>query len=312
MSTFIKFPEITNHYQAKFIQKTLEQFPALKDEPYIVTEKLHGSNLQIYFEPGKVLYRVGSRRRFLDENSKFYNVWDALTRVGHVLSEGKYWVRHNQKSLRLFGELYGGNVQSGINYGPEQNVRFFAAMVDDHMISTAKLLCLDIPHLLTHLVPTLDRPETLESALAFDIDRPSELTPADHEGPNLIEGVVIQPYRKVYRLDSGRSFILKKKNPEFLVKKEKKARAPMESAIVELRVEFLDYITEARIDSIISQNGPFTELPQLGKYIVLTLNDAKKDFLRSHTSAAAGLDRKTLKYVFNVGGLIANMLKARL
>lgn len=313
MSTFVKFPSITNHYQALFIQKMLEFHPGLENERFVVTEKLHGANLQIYFELGKALYRVGSRNRFLETNSKFYNVWNALTRVEEVLASAKCWTDWSMKTLRLFGELHGGNVQAGINYGPEQNIRFFAAMIDDCLISPEELLGMRIRGLRQNFAPILSTSETLESALALNIDRDSVLTPAGHEGPNLIEGVVIQPYSNVYRLPCGTSFVLKKKNDQFLVSQKKpRSRTPMESAIVELRVSFLDYITEARVDSIISQAGPFTDITQLGAYIVATLNDAKADFTGEYDEALQPLDKKTLKYIFNVGGLIANMLKARL
>lgn len=311
MSAFVKFPSITNHYQAKFIQKTLEFHPGLKDETYIVTEKLHGANLQVYFEPGK-LYRVGSRNRFLEPHSKFYNVWGALIRIGHVLSEGKHWAYRNQKSLRLFGELYGGNIQQDINYGPEQNIRFFAAMIDDQLIAPGTLLSLEIASLRQNFVPIIGLAMTWEGAMNCDIDRCSLLTPTDHEGPNLIEGVVIQPFRQVYTMPSGASLLIKKKNPEFLARKKKKSYTPMESAIVELHTDFLGYVTEARIDSIISQEGPFTEFLQLGTYIRLVLADARADFHVDHIEDLQFMDKKTLKYIYNVGGTIANMLKARL
>lgn len=312
MSTsFIRFPSITNHYQSKFIQKMLEFHPGLQNERFLVTEKLHGANLQIYFEPGQP-YRVGSRNQWLDSNSKFFNVWNALDRVSPVLTSAWDWAYREQKSLRLFEELYGGNIQDGTDYGPEQNIRFFAAMIDDRLISPDALLSLGITSLLRNFVPILSTSMTWKTAMDFDIDRDSILTPDDHEGPNLIEGVVIQPYNHVYRLPCGSSFVLKRKNPEFLThKKPAKAKIAMGLAIVELRVEFLDYITEARVDSIISQNGPFTEIQQLGTYIVLVLNDAKRDFALNHVAMDI-LDKKARKYIFNVGGIIANMLKTRL
>lgn len=311
--SFIKFPKITNHYQDKFIQKSMEVHPGLKDERFIVTEKLHGCNLQVYFEPGEA-YRVASRNRFLDEGCKFYNVWGALDKMTQVLFEAKHWAWRAQKSLRLFGELHGGSVQQGVNYGSEQNILFFAAMVDDVLISPEELLALDIPHLLHNFVPVLyvsrHSWENLDTVLDFDIERNSALTPGSHGGPNLIEGVVIQPYSKVYILPCGTVFILKKKNERFLTsQKSPKHYVPVDVTVANLRAEFLLCITEARVDSIISQEGPITDIKQLGHYIVLILNDAKTDFYLEHRDL---LDKKAQKYIFNVGGLIANMLKARL
>jgi len=58
--TFKKWPKIQNSYQQKFIDVFLAEFPKLEDETFVVTEKLHGRNVQIYFEPNKP-WKVGKR-----------------------------------------------------------------------------------------------------------------------------------------------------------------------------------------------------------------------------------------------------------
>ena len=42
---FKKFPSIENHYQQKNIDYWLRLYPELKDEDYVITEKLDGANL---------------------------------------------------------------------------------------------------------------------------------------------------------------------------------------------------------------------------------------------------------------------------
>ena len=48
---FQKFFSIENHYRNKEIAKWLEIYPELKNEKFVLTEKIHGSNIQLYFSP---------------------------------------------------------------------------------------------------------------------------------------------------------------------------------------------------------------------------------------------------------------------
>lgn len=74
--------------------------------------------------------------------------------------------------------------------------------------------------------------------------------------------------------------------------------------------EFKSYITENRLLSVFSKEGQIQSPKEIGKYIKLLLTDAQDDFLKDND--ISHLDKQQQKDVFNVGSLIANMLKSYL
>ena len=59
---FYKYSSIENSYQSQYIDKIKEQ--GFGDISYCVTEKIHGSNTQVYFDGVSFLY--GSRNHYLE------------------------------------------------------------------------------------------------------------------------------------------------------------------------------------------------------------------------------------------------------
>ena len=307
---FIRWPSIENSYRKKFIQKAVEEFPELVVCEYEVTEKLHGTNVQFYFEPGKEM-KVASRNRYLEPSSKFYNIWDILPEYQRVWDEAQFDVDRHKHSIRIFGELYGQGVQTGVDYKPGKKLRFFGMMIADSLVSPS---CLGIFAALWKvedlLVPRVCLIKGLEVALNIDTNFPSLINPI--EG-NICEGVVIQPYSKVYRLSSGSTFLLKKKNKAFKEKqKARRSPAPVDSEVMRLRGLFELYITENRLHSVFSKEGCIQEPGQIGDYIRLTIADATTDFVKDYENDWTSLNKSQRGQVTKVGATVASMLKGYL
>jgi hypothetical protein len=164
------------------------------------------------------------------------------------------------------------------------------------------------------IVPVVAVVEGLQAALEFDIEFDSQLSPEGTGlGTNICEGVVIAPYRKIYRNAGGHTFLLKRKNEAFKEKqKVKRPPEPEDSEVARLNAEFRTYITDMRLQAVFSKEGEIERPDQIGDFIRLVLADAKEDFLQDNQEAVDALDRAKQKRVFNIGSMIANLLKARL
>jgi len=302
---FVRWPSIENSYREQFIDRALEQYPELADEIYVVTEKLHGANVQLAFSLDGKLY-VGSRNRFLDREDKFYGVWDVIdAQCGGVIDLFAQQVKKHGHSFRLFGELYGGGIQKGVRYQEEHRIAFFGAMRDDALRPYFELENTARWYFDGMLAPRVAVVEGLNTALEYGAEFDSKILGI---GDNICEGIVIQPYRKVYTLANGSTFILKKKNEAFkqAPREKRPSRAPEE--IQSLGRAFHSYITDARLQGIFSKYGLIKEPKQIGQYIGYMLQDAKHDFLKDYPRAA-DLTKGEQRIVFSVGSVIANMLK---
>lgn len=304
---FIRWPSIENSYREKFIQKAVEEFPELAACEYEITEKLHGTNVQFHFEPGKEM-RVASRNRYLEPGSKFYDIWGILSEYRRMWDELQgVTVRHNV-SVRLFGELYGQGVQKDVDYKPGKKISFFGIMMDNMLISPSWLrAAAEFAQVENLLVPRVKLIKGLEAALDVDTNFLSMINPI--EG-NICEGVVIQPYSKVYRLADGSTFLLKKKNEAFKEKqKVRKPLVPVDSEVMRLHTIFKNYITENRLNNVFSNWGCIERPEQIGEYIRLVIMDATVEFAKDYDIAWWALGKKQRGQVTKVGAIVAGMLK---
>ena len=308
---FIKWPSIENSYRTKFIQKAVEEHPDLATCTYEITEKLHGANVQFHFEPGEEM-RVATRSRYLEPGSKFYDIWNILPKYQQVWDEILDWVDCYTVSIRLFGELYGQGIQKGVYYKPRKKIGFFGVMVDSNLLYPSWLrgFAINRGGLEDSLVPRVDLVDGLEAALAVGTNFPTTINPI--EG-NICEGVVIQPYHKVYRLSNGSTFLLKKKNEAFKEKqKARKPPIPVDSETLRLHAMFETYITGNRLNNVFSNWGCIEEPQQIGEYIRLVIADALEDFIKDHGAAWNVATRQQQGQITKVGGTIAGMLKGYL
>jgi len=308
--TFKKWHSIENHYRQKHIDFYLEAHPELADETYVILEKLHGSNFQWYFQPGEPV-RAGSRNSYLDTTGSFQgaSISDLMVDNSALFSIMRAWAEDADFPIRLFGELIGKGIGKGVSYGDKKRILYFAVMVND-LLLPFELLEEALEHHESKIVPVLARVKGLQNALSFDTEIDSVILGIPD---NICEGVVIQPYSKVYYDVYGTSpLILKKKNEKFKEKQRVKKVHVVDSEVERLNAEFTLYVTDNRLQSVFSKHGEIDTPSQIGEYIKLVLADAKEDFLKDFGEDVDVLDKAQQKQVFNLGSVIANMLKGYL
>ena len=300
MSDFVKWPSAENSYREKFITMFLDHFPELATRRYIVSEKIHGSCWQWVLTPNKPI-RAGSRNNFLDMSGSFQGaviqeLYEAHEQLLRLLQS---WADFSSNTVHLFGELHGRGIQKGVDYGEGKKVLYFGMMNNGELLPFQKLQeMVDTEH----LVPVVGRVDTLQEALDFESEFPSHVSPTG----DICEGVVIMPLHNVYQIGHS-SFILKKKNEAFLEVSNAKKEIVIDEVAAHFGTEFRRYITVNRLQSVFSKEGEISEPGQMGLYIKAMLADAKEDFAKDYD--IEHLSKKQQKAVFNVGGIIANMLK---
>lgn len=303
---FKKYNSIENHYQQKHIDWWLEKYPELKNETYILQEKIHGANISIWFSPNKD-YKVAKRNSFLNKDDKFYDIWNVLKQYKYELNIIQEFVNLKNYSLRLYGELFGGKIQKGINYGEEKQIRFFDLYIDDFFCTQNQLINFfintwKIDHL---LIPNIKIVNSLEEALNYNEIFDSQILEIEN---NKAEGIVIKPYLRIYKSPVGEIFYLKKKNPLFNeITKKPKVIVAMSDNIIKLKSEFMNYINDNRLQNIFSKEGEIQNKKDIGKYLKLFIEDAKKDFIKDND--LKDLDKIKLRYIYNVKSLPFKFLK---
>lgn len=303
MTKFVKWHSIENSYRQKEIDRWLNLFPQLVDEMYVVTEKIHGSNFQWFVSPDQTIH-AGSRNNWLDISGRFQGVSIEELYFSHedLLLDLQDWVDETEKSIRLFGELFGQGIQKGVDYGKEKRLLYFGMMIDDELQNFDTLEAFIGRD---KIVPVVGIARSLQEALNFDTDFDSILS---DKGDNICEGVVIQPV-SVYFDYNGSPFILKKKNEKFGEKQKAPKEIVVDTDVQRLNLEFRSYINDSRLQSVFSKEGEIQSPQEIGKYIRLILEDAKGDFLKDFGDEFDQMDKGQQRNVLNVGSTVANMLK---
>lgn len=302
---FKKYNSLENSYQVKFISYFTDKNPELSTETYIITEKLDGANIQVYFEPN-TKRRLGKRTSFIGDNDGFFNIETVIPAFEERFDQIQKYVDFTGNKFRIFGEVYGEGIQRRVNYGPK-TFSFFDVEVDD-------ILCAprDSLHFLETFglpqVPIIQFAPNLSEAMSVSEDFNTHINPVPS---NAAEGVVIRPFNKNYFDHNGNIFVLKKKSAKFSEKEDKnKSVKTLDTKVFVLNQKFKEYLNENRVLSVFSKSGPMIEIKQMGEYIKLVLEDAKEDFLKENN--ISGLDKNQLKDVYNVGTTVVLLLKKQL
>ena len=117
--------------------------------------------------------------------------------------------------------------------------------------------------------------------------------------PNIVEGTIIKPAEPLY-FNNGTRVVLKNKNEQWSEKikgpKRVKVEAPLPEKIVQLQDEIALYITENRLNSVLSKIGAIT-MKDMGRVMGMFNKDVIEDFLKDNNHLVADLDKKELKLV---------------
>lgn len=295
---FIKWHSIENTYRTKKIKYWLNLFPELASEQFVLTEKIHGSNLQIAVDGNNV--RFGSRNGWTDNNFQGAYIPDAVGNVLNILIDYSVYTGNE---VRLFGELFGDGIQKGVMYGKEKRFLAFGIMLNNERQPFPVLQDI-IPE--EYIVPVVAVVNNLNEALNYNTEFDSTILGIEN---NISEGIVITPLFDAYLDRNGSPFSLKKKNNQFSEKTHSPKEVKISEGVYELSTEFRKYINHNRIQSVFSKYGTITAPSEIGKYIKLVLEDAMDEFIKDFGDEYNDMDKPEQKTVTNIGSSLANMLK---
>lgn len=282
---FTKFPSLENTYRQKEIDKILMM---VIEDKWVVTEKVHGANFSFWvykdLESGKTDIKCAKRSGWI-EGEKFFNYKFVLEKYRPMLENLRNKLLDD---FVIYGELYGGNIQSGMCYKLEQDfVAFDMRWInEDGSLSSPlnKLTTLtlekdyNIP-----VTPLIGVYESFEEALSVEESFTSKLIREDFDGAEKhkeAEGVVIEPDTTVYE-PSGSRVYLKKKTKRFLEKggkpniKHKTSVVLQESVKIKLE-EALVFLNRNRFESVVSKIGEVS-IKDIGKVMGLLTQDIVVD-----------------------------------
>jgi len=312
---FTKYVSIENSYREKFIDRMLMEFPELQNIQFIITEKIHGTHTMFVFEPNGDMHICSRNRRLGSRDDKHFGIWDYVdAELTELVSKMKEYAESQNSTITLHGEFFGPGIQKGIDYGKRKRFLIFDIRIDSELMPQSTLIDIMAHHgLLSYLVPIITVVDGLEKALAFNIEFDSLLSSNED---NICEGIVIKPFKKVFRHWDGKTFYLKKKNAKFSEKKQ--TGKPKEAVVYfeqveRLRAEFISYITENRVQNVFSKEGEIDDPKSIGRYIGFVMKDAQQDFEKDFGDQLQELEKKEKKHVFaGTAKMIVDILRKHL
>lgn len=291
---FKKFSSLENTYRQKEIDQIVNQ--GFADQPYIVTEKVHGANFSFILteesittdnvgEVSTINIRCAKRTGLIEDGEKFFNYLPVLEKYRKGLEELFKYCQdtRNAKVVTVFGELFGGNIQKGMCYPLEQDFVAFDLVVDDvarnKTIAFYLLNNFSIP-----IVPVIGIYDSLQEALKVNESFTSKLIREGFDGADKhkeAEGVVIEPETATHTKDGGRIY-LKKKTKRFLESGGNKIPKPqpeLSQEVMSALTTACSYITEPRFEAVCSKIGEVT-ITDIGKVTGLTTKDVIDDMVK--------------------------------
>lgn len=312
---FKKYTSIENSYRTEFLDRIKGH--NFWDRKYAVQEKAHGSNLSFYTIDG-INFKAAKRTEALSIDEKFYNHQLLLDQNIEKFKSIFLDVTRdfeNIAQVTIFGEVIGGSyphkeveknnkalkVQKGIFYSPNNeffafdiqvncemylDVEYVNNLFEKHDVLHAKTLhegsledCLKYPNMF---------PTTIPGLLGFPII-----------DPNNCEGVVIKPMETCY-FNNGVRVILKNKNEKWSENSKQiksiNQKAPLSEKVKELQSVILSYVTENRLNNVLSKLGEVT-IKDFGNIIGNFNRDIIEDFTKDYNSQLGLLEKKEQKQV---------------
>ncbi len=246
MTDFKKYSSIENSYRDKEISSI--RYEGFDKEEWVATEKVHGANFGLYIRHGKA--RPAKRSGFAD--GAFYGCQPIVEAIeAKVLAVA----REIEGFVAIHGELFGGGIQKGVNYGQKRFAAFDISTdtgflnYDDFVAICDKVgipRCVEIAR------------GSFDDILALDPTFPTRMS--DCGSVDTVEGFVMKPVVNRH-FNSGSRVILKKKSPEFVEKAEGvREPKPPKEPLTEKQTALFDaaqpYICDERIRSAVSKFGP--------------------------------------------------------
>ena len=329
MIHFKKYTSIENTFDKDFVEKIfLEGFDK---QEFVVQEKVHGSNVCLVTDGITVSF--GKRTGFVEVNEKFYNYEKLLECYTPKVIALFSTVKKNLpavKTVTVFGEMFGGKyphpdvkndsktvvIQKGVFYCP--NHEFYAFDIYVTIENGGRYLAVNEANAVfehdgffyakTLFCGTLDRCLQYPNSTPSMISGWMGLPPLED---NICEGVVIRPVEPTY-LSNGARVLLKNKNARFAEKKAIKKRVPklfLEPSYSEKLNDLLliveQYVTENRLNNVVSKIGQVSVPKDTGKLIGLFSKDILDDFQKEHSGNYAAIEKSEQKILNRHVNLLA-------
>ena len=334
MIQFKKYSSIENTFDKGFIETIIIE--ECDKQEFVVQEKIHGANVCLTTDGQTV--KFGKRTGFVEDKEKFYDYEELLEKytpkAKTIFSIVKEKIPDLQ-SLTVFCEMFGGKyphpdvtnsnktmlIQKGVYYCPYHE--FYAFDLYVFLGDTGRFLTVDEANDFFEkggffYAKTLFR-GSFSECLKYPNDAPSKISEWLGLPPiedNVCEGVVIRPVTPAY-LSSGSRVLLKNKNARFAEKKAIKKRAPklfVEPSYSEDLNKMLlvveQYITENRLNNVVSKIGHISVPKDTGKLIGLFSKDILDDFLKEHSSNYNLLEKSEQKIMNkHINSLATGLIK---
>jgi Rnl2 family RNA ligase len=334
MLSFKKYTSIENTFDKDFVERIYSE--GYNNHEFVVQEKVHGSNT-CFVSDGKTV-GFGKRTALIEAGEKFYDYEELLERytpkVIALFSIIKKEIP-NIKTITVFGEMFGGKyphpdvkndskitvIQKGVFYCPMHEFYAFDLYVTTE--ESGRYLSVDEMNTFferggffyagTLFRGTLDEclkfPNTFQSVISKQLGLP----PIED---NICEGIVIRPVVPAY-LSNGCRVLLKSKNERFAEKKAVKKREPKlfvepsySTMLNELLLVIEQYVTENRLNNVISKIGQISMPKETGKLIGLFSKDILDDFLKENSGEYAAIEKSEQKILNrHVNFLATNLIK---
>jgi Rnl2 family RNA ligase len=334
MIPFKKYTSIENTFDKNFVERIRTEVPDKQE--FVVQEKVHGSNT-CFVTDGKTV-NFGKRTGFVEDGEKFYDYEKLFERYTSKVISLFSAIKESLsdiKTLTIFGEMFGGKyphpdvkndsktvvIQKGVFYCP--NHEFYAFDLYVTTENSGRYLTVDEANAFFErsgffYAKTLFR-GTLSQCFQYPNDAPSKVSEWMALPPleaNICEGIVIRPVEPTY-LSNGARVLLKNKNARFAEKKSIKKRAPklfVEPSYSEMLNNLLSvveqYVTENRLNNVVSKIGHISVPKDTGKLIGLFSKDILDDFLKEHSGKYAAIEKSEQKILNrHINTLATSMIK---
>ncbi|MCQ2252934.1 MAG: RNA ligase, Rnl2 family [Bacteroidales bacterium] len=319
MLEFKKYSSIENSFNEEYIKKVKEVIdPKLK---FVVQEKVHGSNTSFVTDGKEIKFAkrtalVAEDERFFDYEELFDRYKERVLKLYKAIKK-KY---PDLKSAVIYGEFFGGyyphkqvkadhrymTIQKGVCYCPHHE--FYGFDIYVYRAELKHYLTVDETNELFEKGGFFYAKSlfegTLEECLKYPNKFPSTIyqffgyPPIDD---NICEGVVIRPKEPTY-VAYGERILIKNKNERFAEKKSEKRVPKPQKPAVEISKNLVNeialislYVTENRLNNVISHIGEVQMPRDLGKLIGMLSKDILDDFLKEHSADYYALEKPEQK-----------------
>ncbi len=303
---FKKYNSIENSFDEEFVGKVRTQMP--RDLKYVVQEKVHGANASFLCDGTEIVF--AKMTAVIENGEVFYDYGELVdTYRNNILALAKDAMGQYPGAVQvnIFGELFGGSyphpevkqvknvklVQKGIYYCPGHDFYGFDIYIQSE--DEGRFLPVEETNTLfekhgflyarTLFTGSLEECLTHPNAFITHIPEWLGLPPIKD---NICEGIVIRPVAPMY-LTTGARVLIKSKNSRFAEKRARKGPRPAidptahySEEMKNLMAVLATYITEPRLDNVISHIGEVKMPNDFGKLTGLYAKDVFDDFMKEN------------------------------